>query len=327
MNKNAIITFDYEVFLGQQTGTIENCVIKPTQLILEILKENNAKAIFFVDATWLLFLKENFPADLQLVSEQLKDIIKTESCVELHLHPQWLQAFRKGHKIVFSSFENYRIHSLSQENVFDLFRRSIELLESITSQKVRCFRAGGFCIQPFAQIKSAFEASGLKFDFSVAPGMLLNEGNEYDFDFSETPNLPFYHFENDVKIPKADGPFVEVPLSIYQNNPIYRLTNKLILKLKRDKIFGDGKSIHETSFYFLKSLYRRLKFSNSILTIDKTSKAIFRNLLRKHYRRSELLVIISHPKTISKEALDNLLYVTRNYNTLNSFDLNNLSIS
>jgi hypothetical protein len=56
MKKNSIITFYYEVFLGHKTGTIETCVIKPTQLILEILHGNNAKAIFFVDATWLLFL-------------------------------------------------------------------------------------------------------------------------------------------------------------------------------------------------------------------------------------------------------------------------------
>ena len=31
--KNAILTFDYEVFLGRQTGTIEDCGIRPTQLI------------------------------------------------------------------------------------------------------------------------------------------------------------------------------------------------------------------------------------------------------------------------------------------------------
>ena len=62
--KRAIITFDYEVFLGRETGTVENCVLKPTEEILKILRANNAKAVFFVDTTWLIFLKDNFPDDL-----------------------------------------------------------------------------------------------------------------------------------------------------------------------------------------------------------------------------------------------------------------------
>lgn len=321
MKKNAIITFDYEVFLGQETGTIKNCVIGPTQRIIEVLKQNNAKAIFFVDATWLLFLKENFPADFQQVLEQLKDIIKTGSSVELHLHPQWIQAFRTGDKIAFKSFDNYKLHSLSKEEILDLFRKSTELLEAITLQKVRCFRAGGFCIEPFSQIKNAFETFGIKYDFSIVPGMLLTGGNEYDFDFSDTPNLPYYHFQNDVKIPDPEGLFVEIPLSTYQNNPIYRLTNKLVLRLKKDIIFGDGKGIQEKSYYFLRSLSRRLSFSKAFLTIDKTYSVFFKYLLMAHFRKYGFLVIISHPKLVSKQALANLSYITKHFKTLNSIDL------
>ncbi len=121
----------------------------------------------------MLFLKDNFPVDFKLVSDQLKDIIKLGSSVELHLHPQWVQASKIGDKIIFKSFKNYRLHSLSQESILDLFGKSIELLESITSQKVRCFRAGGFCIEPFDQIQNAFELFNIKYDFSVVPGMFL----------------------------------------------------------------------------------------------------------------------------------------------------------
>lgn len=324
MKKDAIITFDYEVFLGHQTGTIENSVIRPTKMILEVLKQNYAKAIFFVDTTWIHFLKENFPTDFQLVSEQLKDIIKAGSSVELHLHPQWIQAYRIGDKIGFKTFENYRLHSLSQEDVINLFRKSIELLESITSQKVRCFRAGGFCIEPFSQIKNAFETFGIRYDFSVIPGTYLKEGNGYDFDFSNAPKLSFYNFQCDINKPETTGQFVEITVNTFKNNPICRIINKILLKLNGDKIYGDGKSIQESPFFFFKSLYRRLKFSNSILTTDKTSKAIFRNLLRNQYRRFRLLVIVSHTKTMSKQALDNLSYVTKNYCTHNTFELDNL---
>jgi|ERR1035437_806576 hypothetical protein len=321
MNKNVILTFDYEVFLGQETGTIENCVIKPTQLILEILQRNNATAIFFVDTTWLLFLQDNFPSDFQIISKQLRAIIKSGSSIELHLHPQWKSASRIGEKIVFKSFNNYKLHSLSQEEILDLFRKSTELLESITLQKVRCFRAGGFCIEPFSQIKVAFQTCGLKFDFSVVPGSYLIEGDVYDYDFSKVPKLPFYYFQDEASKPEINGSFVEIPISTYNNNPIYRFVNKITLISNNDKIFGDGKSIQEKSSFFIRSLYRRLQFSTGGLSIDKTSNMFFKYLLKIHFRREDLIIIVSHPKALSEIALRNLSYVTKHYNTLNSRDL------
>lgn len=319
--KNAIITFDYEVFLGRKTGTIENCVIKPTQSILEILKRNSAKAIFFVDTTWLLFLKGNFYDNFQHIATQLKDIINSGSSVELHLHPQWIQAFRTGDKIAFKSFENYKLQSLPKEEIRDLFKKSIDLLESITNQKVRCFRAGGFCIEPFSQVKDAFETFEIKYDFSVVTGLYLREGKVYDFDFSGAPELSFYNFQDNVKNPETQGCFVEVPLSTYKNNPIYRVVNKLMLIIKKDKTFGDGIGIQEKSFLSFQSFQNLLQFSKGMLTLDKTRNLFFKYLLMAHFRRSGLLVIVSHPKTGSPQALENLKYVTKKYNTLNSNDL------
>jgi hypothetical protein len=324
MEKEILLTFDYEVFLGSETGTIENSVINPTIKILEILKRNNAKAIFFVDTTWLRFLKEKFPSDFKCVSDQLRNIIEAGSTIELHLHPQWLQASRIKDKIKFTSFEKYRLHSLSKEEILDLFAKSILLLESITSQKISCFRAGGFCIEPFDQIKTAFEHSGIVYDFSVAPGMFLKGGNIYDYNFTNTPNLPFYRFGNDVQTPDNNGNFFEIPLSTYLNNPVYRLSNKLQLKLKKDKIFGDGIGIQEQQNLFSSSVLRRLQLSRSFLTLDKTSHIFFKSLIKYHFRKSKFLVIISHPKTLSGQGLINLSYIVRKYKTLNSYDLRKL---
>jgi Polysaccharide deacetylase len=322
MEKNAIITFDYEVFLGRKTGTIENCVIKPTRLILELLKKNNAKAIFFVDATWLLFLKVYFPTDLNLVTDQLKSIVELGSSVELHLHPQWLNASNTGSRIVFNSYEKYKLHSLSSEEILDLFNRSIELLESITTKKVRCFRAGGWCIEPFNKISDVFEASGIVYDFSVLPGMSLKEGEVYDYDFSRAPKLQFYKFQNDVNEPDEKGCFVEFPLSTYKNNPAYRILNKLLLKLNKDFTFGDGIGSKEKSFS--RTLFQLFRLSTGMLTLDKTSNPVFRYLLQTHFRQSAFLVIVSHPKTISEQALKNLSYVVKKYKTHNSEELDKL---
>lgn len=321
MRKNAILTFDYEVCLGKKTGTLNNCVILPVHQVLELLKRNNAHAIFFVDATWLLFLKDCFPDDLSVVADQLKEIVEAGSSVELHLHPQWLKAEKEGDEIVFKSFINYKLQSMTQEDILDLFGRSIDLLESITLQKVRCFRAGGFCIEPFGEIQKSFEKFNIKYDFSVTPGMRLNGGNVYDYDFIGAPRLPAYKFSNDVKTVDNNGSFIEVPISTYNNNPVYRLINILVLKLKGDKIFGDGTGIQEKSYYFFRSIYRRVQFSKALLSIDRTWSLFFKYLLKFHFIKSSMIVLISHPKTMSHEALINLSYITIKYNTMNSGEL------
>jgi hypothetical protein len=324
MKKNAIITFDYEVFLGIDTGNLENSVLGPTRRIIEILRQHNAKAIFFTDATWLLFLKENFPEDFQLVSEQLKEIVSSGSSVELHLHPHWKAARKNGTKIEFTSFENYRLHSLPQDEMIDLFIKSVSLLESITNQKIRCFRAGGWCIDPFSYLKQAFEICGIRYDFSVIPGMHQLKGNEFDFDFSAAPPLPFYRFQNDVQVPDPEGVFIEIPISSYQNNPFYQITNKVQLLLKNDKTFGDGKFIKKDSYGFLSSLFRMAKFPKYFLTIDGMNNRLFKFILHSHFKKSDLLVLISHPKIVSEEALLNLTSFVKTYNTLNSPDLPDL---
>jgi polysaccharide deacetylase len=320
MIRNAIITFDYEVFLGRRTGTIENCVIKPTKLIIDILKENKSSAIFFVDATWLLFLKENLENDFQVVAEQLKEICESGSSVELHLHPQWLDAAISGQKIVFNSFKHYNLQSLEHKTILDLFKRSVNLLQSITGQQIKCFRAGGWCIEPFTSIKDAFKANKIKYDFSVVPGTYLNDGQVYDYDFTRVPGLQFYKFQDTVNKIEPDGGFLEVPVSTYNNNIVYRVINKALLMIKKDKIFGDGIGIKEKSKF--KVISHAFRFSKWMLTLDKTSNMVFKYLLKSHFRMSSLVVIVSHPKAISSESLQNLRYITKKYRTLTIEDLN-----
>jgi hypothetical protein len=127
------------------------------------------------------------------------------------------------------------------------------------------FQSWWFFIDPFFKIKGAFEAAGLKYDFSVVPGMVFKAGDEYDFDFSDTPKLLYYPFLYNPNIPETGGKFVEIPVSTFNNNPLYRLMNKLLLMIIGDKIYGDGIGIQEKSFYFLHSLKRRFLFSKGML--------------------------------------------------------------
>ena len=144
MNQNTILTFDYELFLGKDSGTAMKSIIEPTDKIIKLLKQYDAKAIFFVDATYLMALKKYNHPDLLLINKQLQDIVSIGSSVELHLHPQWLDAKPVKDRWVFESFDRYRLHSLSEKEINQLFKDGIDILENITKQKVKAFRAGGW---------------------------------------------------------------------------------------------------------------------------------------------------------------------------------------
>ena len=321
MKKNAILTFDYELFLGKRTGTVLNSVIRPTRLILDTLQRENARAIFFVDATWLLFLQKNSIPDLRIISEQVRDIIRQGSSVELHLHPQWLRAQTTGDIISFNGPEYYKLQAFKQHEVTEIFKNSIELLESITLQRVRCYRAGGFCIEPFAHIKNAFEAHKIRYDFSSVPGVYLKSGHDYDFDFRSAPDLMYYPFRDNVTQPDRNGDYYEFPVSTYNNNPFYRIYNLGLLRLKKDKIFGDGEGIQQELSLISRLKSKKLGFSRTFLTLDQMDHNLFKFILKYHYGKKQLIVILSHPKTFSARSAAHMSYVTRNYITMNSDDL------
>src|SRR4051812_15319162 len=98
MKRNLLLTFDYELFLGKRSGSVDKCMIKPTESILKIINKFKCKAVFFVDATYLLKLKQtgnNYPAakrDFEKIKNQIQEIIKNGHYVFLHLHTHWLDA-------------------------------------------------------------------------------------------------------------------------------------------------------------------------------------------------------------------------------------------
>ena len=47
------LTYDYELFFGDPTGSVEKCIIEPTQRLLEIAKRTGARYTFFIDVGYL----------------------------------------------------------------------------------------------------------------------------------------------------------------------------------------------------------------------------------------------------------------------------------
>jgi len=317
--KNIILTFDYELFLGLDSGTAIKSIIEPTNKVIDVLEKYKAKAIFFVDATYLMALQKYKSKDLELIANQLKKIVNIGSSVELHLHPQWLDAKPDKDRWVFDNFDRYRLHSLPKEEINQLFKNGINILENITNQKVSIFRAGGWSITPFEKLKEAFIKNNIKIDMSVCPGFYKDELPMHYYNFLNTPNKEYYKFSNDVCIETANGIFLEIPVTTYEMFGFDLVINNLIKRFKNDEIYGDGKGLASSngSQNIIKRVFKQ---NLRKATIESQSEYFFKKSFKK-LKNKNLLSYVMHPKTLSKTSFSNLKYLCQHNVTLNTKDL------
>jgi hypothetical protein len=317
--QNSILTFDYELFLGEDSGTCQKSIIEPCNKIIEILKKYNSKAIFFVDATYLIALQKYKHPDLQSINNQLKEIISIGSSVELHLHPQWLDAKPKKNRWIFKNFNRYRLHSLCEEDINQLFKDGINILEDITKQKVLAFRAGGWSITPFETLKKSFQDNDIKIDMSVLPGFSKNELPMHYYNFLEAPDKEYYKFEDDVCREDKNGSFLEIPVTTYSMFGFYLVINNIIKILNKDKIFGDGRGLVSANIgenIFIRIFKKNLRK----MSVESQSQYFF----KKSFKRggnNKILSYVMHPKTMSHSSFNNLKFICKNTRTLNSINI------
>ena len=165
MKKKLLLTFDYELFLGDSSGSVSNCMIIPTTKILEILKKFKIKAIFFVDLTYLNRLDNeskkyiSVKNDYKEIKDQLLKIKSLGHYIFYHLHPHWLDAKYLCNKNEWDLSEKrkFSLNNLNDKEIHKVFFESKKILKNFKlDRQAKGFRAGGLYIQPFERIKSTF---------------------------------------------------------------------------------------------------------------------------------------------------------------------------
>jgi len=337
--KHLLFTFDYELFLGERSGNVIDSVIEPTQHILNLLEEYNIKAIFFVDTTWLIKLKElseNCPAcknKLQLISSQIINIIKQGHDVFPHLHPHWMDAVYDPKKDEFNlqDITHYRINQLNQEEIKNIFDSSIAILQEIIhsdfpNYKINGFRAGGWSIQPFEVFKESFQKHYIEFDFSVMP-LVYQFTDAQHFDFSTCVKNNIYRFSDNVEEQNNKGNFIEITSDIIYIEPWRKFIDKIHLKFlykvlhDTTHLKGIGVNSHEINTKAKSPFGINLRTSNyervsiELLTRIKLSK------YKKLISNQEFVQFVSHPKILTKhniKMLKCLLKFTSEHFQINS---------
>lgn len=232
MAKNIILSFDYELFFGDEPGTVQKSILEPTYLLLDTLEKVNGKATFFVDYLMLKYLlaeNEKTRLEANMIIEQLKEIVRRGSRIELHIHPHWIDAKYVDNKWDFSNFSHYCLSSFPKEDITKMFVEGTEMLESIAREvdpnyKIIAFRAGGWAILPFSNMAEGFRQSGIKVDSSVCYGKIIHAYG-YDLDFTDVPSEGIYRFSDDVKRKDVDGEFIESQICSFKHNIMTTLLN------------------------------------------------------------------------------------------------------
>ena len=125
--KKIILSYDYELFFGDKSGTVLKSIIQPTYKLLDAIESVGLKGSFFVDWQMLKNLKEanteRTLSDLRMIVDQIHDIIRRGHRIELHMHPHWVNAKYNGDGTWdFSDFSHYMLSTFSVEDrLYSLF--------------------------------------------------------------------------------------------------------------------------------------------------------------------------------------------------------------
>lgn len=307
--KKLLLTFDYELYLGQNSGLPHNCILEPTGRIISLLSKFQLKAIFFVDTLYLKKLEENI--DNQKlnkhfieIKKQIVSLIKDGHYVFPHIHAHWLDAKLNADGATWnlSNLSKYRFHNISTSEKEFVFESSMKIIENLYQDAnvelpIMGYRAGGWAIQPFTDFWPYFKKWGITYDFSVLPEHYNLSENQF-YDFRNFPIRFKYSFsENKIEKENTNGALIEYPISVVKFSKSQKLISKFLGKiLWRLKIraFGRGAGA--------KLLPAKAKGNVAMASIEEMNLGNLGSYV-KYLNKKDGIHLIAHPKMLSKHSM------------------------
>ncbi len=334
---------DYELCLGEKTGTVYNSLIMPMEKLAEVFDKYNIKVTIMVDSSYLLVLRNNMikfnslSDDYKMIVSQLKALSKNGHSIQLHIHPQWYYSSFDG-KEWNLDFEHYKLSDMPPKDVILYFNESKLLLESIIGKKVDVFRAGGFSLQTYDEHCELLRVNNIKIDTSVVPGTFEKSKHQW-YDYRELPNK-IYMFSKSVVQIESNGDLLEIPVSTVRLNPIHYLILRKIIEITNSsfKPFSEGQGIGQSysiinrRWSLIKQIFR-IKYAGA--SLDSFSSYLLPFVYKKHraINGNNCFVIIGHPKSASNNSIsgiDRFIKDTINsstYKTLNEILIQEENVS
>jgi len=306
-----ILTFDYELFFGTNTGSVQKCMIEPTDRLLEIAAKYQVPMVFFVDIGFLIKLQEaksGYPeleADFNQIVAQLQKMQALNCEVQLHIHPHWEKSFYDGKKWIVVTDGCYKLSDFTNEEAEAIVRKYHQALTEWSGNKPDTYRAGGWCIQPFSQIEHVFRELEIKKDSTVFPGGKF-ESAHYQFDFTAVPAFTNpYRFQSDITKSEANGDFLEIPIASWEFSPLFywRLYALGRLSPADHKMIGDGSFLAQPG---RKKSVLLHKTWNHVSSDGYYASQLIKQATYYDQKQVNTFVVIGHPKGMTNYSLKQL---------------------
>jgi len=306
---NIYITLDYEIYFGENHGTVEKCIISPTTELIRIAEQHNVRFSFFVDCGFIIKLDEyrkkfsQLEKDYKAITEQVKHLSDTGHDIQLHIHPHWEDSYYNGDKWVID-IKRYKLTDFNEAEIADIVSRYKKVLTELTNKSIFTYRAGGWCIQPFDKLKKVFKENNITLDSSVfRDGFYVSE--HYHYDFRTAPDKAIYRFEDDPAKENPNGYFTELPISAIRNSPLFFW--KLFLLGRKNpylhKPLGDGRAMAAPGYR--KKLLTQ--YTDNPVSIDGYNAHLLERSLKKLLKKDfEHMIAIGHPKALSRYSIQKL---------------------
>ena len=319
---NIYITLDYEIYFGENHGTVEKCVIYPTSELIRIAEKQNVRFCFFVDSGYILKLDEfrkKYPQlekDYLAITEQIKYLSDTGHDIQLHIHPHWEDSYFNGERWIID-IKRYKLIDFNETEIGDIVYRYKKVLVGLTGKEIFAFRAGGWCLQPFSKLKKAFKQNNITLDSSVFRNGFYSSEN-YAYDFRDAPDKDIYRFEDEPAKENTKGYFTELPISAIRNSPLFFW--KLFLLGRKNpylhKPLGDGRPMPAPG----QRKKMLTQYTNCTVCTDGYNAHLLQRALKNLQKKKfEQMVVIGHPKALSRYSIQKLEEFIVNNKEKNNF--------
>jgi hypothetical protein len=238
------LTHDWEL-RGDGSGDIEDIQFAPLRRLVEIYAKFGARTTILPDLMQQITFRglEDKHSELKPLAdswdEQVRDAIRGGHDIQLHLHPQWLNAeYQDGR---WQLHGDWSILNYDRDSAYAMLARGQAYLENLlqpidSSYRCLAFRAGALAAAPSDHLFKSLVSLEIKLDVSIAGGVFVNDRNlQIDYRDCEETFLPFYpRMEDARKVSERPEEIVCVPLNHFYGSR--REVTRQNISLARDQI-------------------------------------------------------------------------------------------
>jgi len=221
MRLGLVLTNDWELF-GDGSGNYYDLQHRPLASLLRAVEDHGARLTVMAEVGQQLAhleagVRHPWARDIATAWEaMLRETIKRRSDVQLHLHPQWLNATwddTRHWQLDLGWWATGAVPGDVLEATLIRGKHYLERLLQPIDPDYACiaFRAGAYCLQPSRHVIAALLSAGFRCDTSVSKGLM--QPAFYDYRDAHSNVLPWFAHAHDIRWSSgtADG-LLELPI-------------------------------------------------------------------------------------------------------------------